>query len=70
MSKQVQNFREPLFRDSRDVQEVENSCWPGGHVFIAPNRKELDEKIAKWKPKDVSLEDFEARNLLALLTSA
>lgn len=48
----------------RNVQEVEKSCWPGGQVFIALNRKELDEKVAKWKPKDVSLKDFEACNLI------
>ena len=48
----------------RDFREIEKSCWPGGQVFIAPDQKELDEKIAKWKPKGVSLEDFKARNLV------
>jgi len=47
----------------RDFQEIEKSCWPGGQVIIARNRKELNEKIALEKPKSVALEDFEKSSL-------
>jgi alkanesulfonate monooxygenase SsuD/methylene tetrahydromethanopterin reductase-like flavin-dependent oxidoreductase (luciferase family) len=48
----------------RDFQEIEKSCWLGGQMFIASNRKELDEKVSQWKPKGVSLEDFEKFSLI------
>lgn len=48
----------------RDLQKIEKSCWPGGQIFIALNRKELDEKVLQWKPKNVSLEDFKKFNLV------
>ena len=48
----------------RGFQEIEKSCWIGGQILIAPDRKELDEKIARWKPKGASLEDFKARNFV------
>ena len=42
----------------RNLREIEWSCWPGGQVLIAPNKKELGKKIPKWKPANVSLDDF------------
>jgi F420-dependent oxidoreductase-like protein len=48
----------------RDFQEIEKSCWPGGQVVIAQNRKELSEKTAREKPKNVSLKDFEKTSLI------
>jgi F420-dependent oxidoreductase-like protein len=48
----------------RDFQEIEKSCWPGGQIFIAPNREKLDEKVLQRKPKSVSLKDFKKLNLV------
>jgi F420-dependent oxidoreductase-like protein len=42
----------------RDFHEIERSCWLGGRIFIANNRKELDAQVMRWKQKKVSLEDF------------
>ena len=47
----------------RDFQEIEKSCWPGGQMFIAQNRKELDEKVSQRKPKNVSIKDFQEYSL-------
>ena len=48
----------------RNFHEIEKSCWLGGQIFIAKNRKELDEKILQLKPKSVSLKDFKKINLI------
>jgi alkanesulfonate monooxygenase SsuD/methylene tetrahydromethanopterin reductase-like flavin-dependent oxidoreductase (luciferase family) len=48
----------------RDFQEIEKSCWLGGQIFIASNRKELDEKVSQRKPKSVSLKDFKKFSLI------
>ena len=42
----------------RNFHEIEKSCWLGGQIFIAENRKELGEKVSQWKPQNVSMEDF------------
>jgi F420-dependent oxidoreductase-like protein len=43
----------------RNFEEIEKSCWPGGQVFIAPDRQELERKLALRTPENVSREDFE-----------
>jgi F420-dependent oxidoreductase-like protein len=48
----------------RDFQEIEKSCWPSGQIFIAQNRKELDENLSLKKPKSVTLKDFKKNNLV------
>jgi len=48
----------------RDFQEIEKSCWLGGQIFIAQNRKELDEKVLQWKPKNDSMKDFQKHSLI------
>jgi len=48
----------------RDFQEIEKSCWLGGQIFIAKNRKELGERVLQWKPKNTSLKDFKEQNLI------
>ncbi len=48
----------------RDFGEIEKSCWPGGQVLIAENQRELNEKISKHKPPNVSIEDFVRANLV------
>ena len=47
----------------RDFGEIEKSCWPAGQVLIAKSQRELNEKISKLKPADVSLEDFKKTTL-------
>ncbi len=49
----------------RNFHEIEKSCWLGGQIFIASNRKELDEKVLRLKPKNVSLKDFKKLNFIA-----
>jgi len=48
----------------RDYREIEKSCWPGGQVFIASQRRELDEKLSQRKPRNMSIGDFEKTNLV------
>jgi hypothetical protein len=50
----------------RNIQEIERTCWLGGQIFIAKNRKELDERVLLWKPKNTSLEDFQKNNLIGI----
>jgi len=46
----------------RNFREIEKSWW--GQAFIYRSQKELDRKISQWKPRDVSLEDFQTSNLV------
>ena len=48
----------------RDFGEIEKSCWPEGQIILAQNRKELEEKVQRIKPKNVSLKDFERSHFL------
>jgi F420-dependent oxidoreductase-like protein len=48
----------------RDFQEIEKSCWPSGQIFIAQDRKELNEKLSLKKPKNVTLKYFMKSNLV------
>jgi alkanesulfonate monooxygenase SsuD/methylene tetrahydromethanopterin reductase-like flavin-dependent oxidoreductase (luciferase family) len=48
----------------RDFGAIERSCWPGGQVLTAQNKRELDEKITKLKPPDVSLADYKENALM------
>jgi alkanesulfonate monooxygenase SsuD/methylene tetrahydromethanopterin reductase-like flavin-dependent oxidoreductase (luciferase family) len=48
----------------RDYGEIEKSCWPGGQVFIASKRRELDEKLSQRKPRNMSIGDFAKTNLV------
>jgi alkanesulfonate monooxygenase SsuD/methylene tetrahydromethanopterin reductase-like flavin-dependent oxidoreductase (luciferase family) len=49
---------------SRDFDQIEKSCWPGGQLIIAQNEKELEEKIAKKNVLGLSLEEFKEVNLV------
>ena len=42
----------------RDFCEIEKSCWPAGQIILGKNRRELEEKIQRLKPKNMSREDF------------
>ena len=52
----------------RNFHEIEKSNWLGGQIFIAPNQEELDAKVLRWKPKNVSLKDFKNLNLVGTPT--
>ena len=47
----------------RDFNEIEKSCWPAGQILIAESQKELEGKIAKIKPKNITAEDFRRTTL-------
>ena len=49
----------------RDFNDIEKSSWLGGQIFIVRDRKELDEKVLRLKPKSVTLEDFKKLNFIA-----
>jgi alkanesulfonate monooxygenase SsuD/methylene tetrahydromethanopterin reductase-like flavin-dependent oxidoreductase (luciferase family) len=61
----IQEYREKLkilqkhcTNVGRDFNEIEKSCWPAGQILIAESQKELEGKIAKIKPKEMTVEDF------------
>ena len=58
-------LKKQCVRIDRDFGEIEKSCWPGGQVLIAENQRELKEKISRYKPANVSLEDFKMTTLIA-----
>ena len=47
----------------REFQEIQKSAWLGSQLFVAENQKELNKKMAQWKPKDVTVEAFKKSNL-------
>jgi F420-dependent oxidoreductase-like protein len=49
----------------RDSHEIERSYWLGGQIFLIQNQKKLDEKVLRWKPKNVSVEDFRKYSFIA-----
>lgn len=48
----------------RDFRKIEKSCWPAGQIIIAPNHKELEIKVQRLKPKNITREDFDKENLV------
>jgi len=48
---------------SRNFDEIERSCWPGGQVLIAQNQKELEEMISIRKPSSLPMDEFRKGNL-------
>jgi len=48
----------------RNFQEIERSCWPSGQILLAANQQKLQEKIAKHKPANTSLEEFKQYTLI------
>ena len=48
----------------RNFQDIERSCWPSGQILFAPNQQNLQEKIAKHKPVNTSLEEFKQYTLI------
>jgi len=48
---------------SRDFGEVEKSCWPSGQILMAENQEELSQKISKFKPANMDIEEFKRSTL-------
>ncbi len=48
-----------------DFGEIEKSCWPSGQIVIAKDQEGLNEKIGKFKPSRMSLEQFKKSTLAA-----
>jgi F420-dependent oxidoreductase-like protein len=42
----------------RSFNEIEKSCWPAGQIFVGEDKKELEQRVSPWMPKDVSLKTF------------
>jgi F420-dependent oxidoreductase-like protein len=47
----------------RDFGEIEKSCWPSGQILVGKDQDELSQKIAKFKPSNISLEEFKKSTL-------
>ena len=43
----------------RPFDKIERSCWPAGQIILGENKRELEEKISRVKPKNVSRKDYE-----------
>jgi F420-dependent oxidoreductase-like protein len=42
----------------RSFLEIEKSCWPAGQIVLAMNQIELEKKVQRLKPKNVTREAF------------
>lgn len=50
---------ENLCRDvGRDFGDIERSCWPSGQILVEKDQESLNEKIIKFKPSNMTLEEF------------
>jgi alkanesulfonate monooxygenase SsuD/methylene tetrahydromethanopterin reductase-like flavin-dependent oxidoreductase (luciferase family) len=47
----------------RDFSEIEKSCWPSGQILIAKDQEELNQKISKFKPANMSSVEFKRSTL-------
>jgi F420-dependent oxidoreductase-like protein len=43
----------------REFGEIEKSCWPAGQILLSQSRRELEEQVKRFKPKNMSRADFE-----------
>ncbi len=59
-SRILENYYSGLGRDSN----IEKSCWPAGQIILSQNSAEIEEKIERSKPKNVSIEDFKRSSLV------
>ncbi|MDR1993896.1 MAG: LLM class flavin-dependent oxidoreductase [Nitrososphaerota archaeon] len=48
----------------RDFHQIELSCWPSGQILLAGDQTTLQEKIAKYKPVNISLDAFKQYTLI------
>ena len=47
----------------RDFARIEKSCWPGGQIIVAKDQGGLTEKTRKFKPSNITLEEFKKNTL-------
>jgi F420-dependent oxidoreductase-like protein len=48
----------------RDFNEIEKSCWPSGQILLGKDKEDLSQKISKFKPSNLSLEEFKTTALV------
>ncbi|MEM2093205.1 MAG: LLM class flavin-dependent oxidoreductase [Candidatus Bathyarchaeia archaeon] len=48
----------------RDPCEIEKACWLGGAIYMAEDKKQLEENIHAWKPPNMPTEAFKKQNFL------
>jgi F420-dependent oxidoreductase-like protein len=48
----------------RKFGEIEKSCWPAGQILLGQNRRELEEQVKRFKPKNMRREDVEKFSLV------
>ena len=48
----------------RDFEEIEKSSWPEGQIILAENKEDLEEKVKRLKPQNVSRKNFERSHFL------
>jgi F420-dependent oxidoreductase-like protein len=48
----------------RKFVEIEKSCWLAGQILLSQNSGELEKKVNRFKPKDMSKTDFEKFSLI------
>ncbi len=65
----MQVLQERCMAIGRDFNEIEKSCWPEGQIILARNKAELEEKVQRIKPKDLSRKDFEKSHFLGTSTA-
>jgi F420-dependent oxidoreductase-like protein len=48
----------------RDFGGIERSCWPAGQILLGRDQKDVDSKVSKLKPADMSLGDYKKSTLV------
>ena len=52
------------FLTNMKFAEIEKSCWPAGQILLGQNRRELEEQVKRFKPKNMRQADFEKFSLV------
>lgn len=50
----------------RDPDAIERSSWLEDAIYVAEDKRQLEEKISDWKPPNVPIEVFKRQNFLAV----
>jgi F420-dependent oxidoreductase-like protein len=66
--RKIQVLHKSCVAIGRDFNEIEKSCWPEGQIILARNKKELEEKVQRVKPEDLSRKEFEKSHFLGTPT--
>jgi alkanesulfonate monooxygenase SsuD/methylene tetrahydromethanopterin reductase-like flavin-dependent oxidoreductase (luciferase family) len=62
--RKLQTLERHCIAVGRSFHEIEKSRWLAGQIFIGEDRKELSERVLRWVPEGVSLEDFTRTKLV------